>query len=224
MLGLAAQVKEGIRILGQGGLVAFPTDTVFALGADAFNCPAVKRVYEVKSRPRQMAVPLLVCDILQIRAIAQSIPEVARFMIERFLPGGLTLILPAGESLPAYLGHDGGIAVRIPDHPVPRALAEGLGGPIVGTSANISGCPSALSAGEVECQIGGKVDFVIEDGRRSPGRESTIVSVMGKTPVVLREGVVPRREIEKACAQFYRARVSGFFAEEEETTRLRRNA
>jgi tRNA A37 threonylcarbamoyladenosine synthetase subunit TsaC/SUA5/YrdC len=76
----------------------------------------------------------------------------------------------------------------------------------------------------VKCQIGGKIDFVIEDGRRSPGRESTIVSVMGKTPVVLREGAVPRCEIEKACAQFCGARVSDFYAEEEETTRLRRNA
>jgi len=194
------QIEKGISILKQGGVVAFPTDTVYGLGACASNQQAVERVYQLKKRPQSMALPLLLAHALQISEVAESVPQVAWLLVHNFLPGALTLVLPKSDSVPDIITAGGiTVAIRIPAHPVPVALVEGLGVPIVGTSANLSGKPSALTAGEVYSQFGDKIDFVIDSGRCPGGRESTVVDVTKKTPVVLREGAIALSELKQVC-------------------------
>jgi len=132
------QVERGISILKEGGIVAFPTDTVYGLGAASYIGQAVERVYQVKERPRNMALPLLLADISQISEVAHPVPQIAWVLARSFLPGALTLVLHKSSSVPDVITAGGEtVAVRVPDHPIPMMLVEGVGTPIVGTSANL---------------------------------------------------------------------------------------
>ncbi len=200
MLDIQQQIEQGISILRQGGIVAYPTDTVYGLGASAGIPEAVERVYKVKERPLNMPLPLLLADVSQITSVAEPATPIAWLLINSFLPGALTLVLPKSSSVPDIITAGGTtVAVRIPAHPVPIALIEGLGTPIVGTSANLSGKPSPLTAEEVYYQLGSKVDLVIDGGRCPGGKESTVVDVTGETPIVLREGAISREELKRVC-------------------------
>lgn len=193
------QVERGITVLRQGGLVAFPTDTVYGLGASAYNTEAVKRIYEVKGRPITMALPLLLADIGQMSEVAQTIPPIARLLADAFLPGALTIVLLKSPSVPEIISGGGStVAVRIPAHPVPVALARETG-PIVGTSANISGKPSAVTAAQVSAQLGDTVDLIIDGGTCPGGRESTVIDVTGERPIILREGAISKEALQKVC-------------------------
>jgi L-threonylcarbamoyladenylate synthase len=197
---LQKQVAMGIAILRQGGVVAFPTDTVYGLGVGVNIPQAVERVYQVKGRPANMALPLLLADISQINEVAESVPSIAWLLAENFLPGALTMVLLKSKSVPDTItAGSETVAVRIPDHPVPVALIRGLGMPIVGTSANLSGRPSVLTAKDVYCQFGNKIDLIIDGGKCPGGRESTIIDVTGKVPVILRAGAISERELRRVC-------------------------
>jgi len=199
---LQREIEKGVKILQKGGVIAFPTDTVYGLGADAFNATAVERIYEIKNRPMHRQLPLLIADVEQLTTLAKPIPEIAWFLAKRFWPGGLTLVLPKTDSLPVYLAPEYTIAVRVPDHPVCLALIQHLGNPIIGTSANISGQPPALTAEEVRQQLGGKIDFIINGGKCPGGKESTVVDVTRESPTILRQGVIPSHEIDKAYKEY----------------------
>ncbi|HEU65387.1 MAG TPA: threonylcarbamoyl-AMP synthase [Chloroflexi bacterium] len=199
---LQREVEEGVKILQKGGVIAFPTDTVYGLGADAFNSTAVERIYEIKNRPRHQQLPLLIADVELLTTLAHPVPEFAWFLAKLFWPGGLTLVLPKTDSVPAYLASDPTIAVRIPDHPVCLALIRYLGNPIIGTSANISGQPPVLTAEEVGQQLGDKLDFVIDGGKCPGGKESTVVDVTRESPMILRQGIIPSLEIDKAYKKY----------------------
>ncbi len=199
---LQREIEKGVRILKKGGVIAFPTDTVYGLGADAFKFRAVERIYEIKNRPKHQQVPLLIADTSQLTAIADPIPGIAWFLAERFWPGGLTLVLPKADSLPAHLALGRSIALRVPNHSICLGLIQRLGNPIIGTSANISGQPPALTAAEVRQQLGGKIDFLIDGGRCSGGKESTVVDVSSQEPVILRQGIIPAYEIDKAYKEY----------------------
>ncbi len=197
---IQSQVERGVSILRQGGIVAFPTDTVYGLGACIGIHRAVERVYEVKERPLNIALPLLLADTSQIAGVAEQVSPLAWLLINNFLPGALTLVLRRSGSVPDIVTAGGTtVAVRIPAHPVPVALIQGLGTPIVGTSANLSGRPSPLTADEVRSQFGDKIDFVVDGGRCPGGRESTVVDVTGEIPVVLREGAISGAELKRVC-------------------------
>ena len=197
-LSIQRQVERGISILKQGGLVAFPTDTVYGLGVWANSQQAVERVYSVKERPRNIALPLLLANISQIGEVAEPVPPIAWLLAHNFLPGALTIVLHKSNSVPDIITAGGiTVAVRVPAHPIPVALAQGLGAPIVGTSANVSGKPSALTAEEVYSQFGNKIDLIIDGGRCPGGRESTIIDVTGEEPVILREGAISREELRQ---------------------------
>lgn len=200
------EIGKGIRILRRGGVIAFPTDTVYGLGADVFNARAVERVYEIKNRPKNQQFPLLIADVEQLTALAEPIPEITWLLARRFWPGGLTLVLSRKGSLPAYLASGPTIAVRVPNHPVCLALIEGLGNPITGTSANTSGRPAALTADEVSQQLEGEIDLVINGGKCPGGKESTIVDVTREPPTILRPGIIPSNEIEKAYKEYVEAK------------------
>ena len=195
---ISEQVKKGVSILKQGGVIAYPTDTVYGLGASAYLPEAVKRVFEVKKRPLNMPLPLLLADESQLTEVTEELPPVARLLIKEFLPGALTLVLPKSASVHDIVSGGGyTVAVRIPAHPVPVALAGGLGAPLVGTSANLSGRPSPLTAEEVDSQLGGEVDLIIDGGKCPGGKESTVVDLSGEKPVILRQGAIPQEEIER---------------------------
>ena len=194
------QIEQAIEILKRGGIVAFPTDTVYGLGANALDEEAVLRVYEAKKRPRHLALPLLLADISQIAAVARPVPEIAWRLAQRFLPGGLTLVLHKASSVSTVVSGGGEkIALRVPNHPVPLALIEGLGAPITGTSANLTGSPSPDTAEEVRQQMGDRVNLVIDGGRCPGGMDSTVLDLTGETPRILREGAISREEIERVC-------------------------
>lgn len=196
------QIEEGIAILRRGGIVAYPTDTVYGLGACMNIRQAVERIYQVKERPRHMALPLLLADASQVTEVADPVPPIAWRLIQTFMPGALTIVLHKSKAVPDIVTAGGRtVAIRIPNHPVPIALIRGLRAPIVGTSANLSGRPSPLTAVEVRTQFGSKVDLVIDGGRCSSSRESTIVDVTGKTPVVLREGAISREALKQVCGE-----------------------
>ena len=198
--GILQQVEKGISILKKGGIVAFPTDTVYGLGAGANLHQAVERIYQIKGRPRNMALPLLLAHISQISEVAESVSPIVWLLARKFMPGALTIVLHKSSSvLDIVTGGGATVAVRVPAHPIPIALADGLGMPVVGTSANLSGKPSDLTAGEVYAQFGAKIDLIIDGGRCPGGRESTVVDVTGERPVVLREGAISQDELKKVC-------------------------
>ena len=203
---LQQAIENGVKILQKGGVIAFPTDTVYGLGADAFNSTAVEKIYEIKSRPKHQQFPLLIADVKQLSTLAEPIPEIAWFLARRFWPGGLTFILSKRDSVPAYLTSRPTIAVRVPNHPVCLALIQHLGNPLIGTSANISGQPAALTAEEVGQQLGGKIDFVIDGGKCPGGKESTVVDVTHEAPVILRQGIIPSHELDKAYKEYLEAK------------------
>jgi L-threonylcarbamoyladenylate synthase len=199
---LQQEIEKGVKILQRGGVIAFPTDTVYGLGADAFNATAVERIYEIKNRPKHRQLPVLIADVERLTTLADPIPEIAWFLARRFWPGGLTLVLSKADSLPTYLAPESTIAVRVPDHLVCLAIIQHLGNPIIGTSANISGQPSALTAEEVRQQLGGKIDFIINGGKCPGGKESTVVDVTRESPRILRQGIIPSHEIDKAHKEY----------------------
>jgi len=196
------EIEKGVKILRKGGVIAFPTDTVYGLGADAFNSTAVERIYEIKNRPKHRQLPLLIAGVERLTTLVDPIPEIAWFLAKRFWPGGLTLVLSKTDSLPVYLVPGPTIAVRVPNHPVCLALIQRLGNPLIGTSANISGQPAALTAEEVRQQLGGKTDFVINGGKCPGGKESTVVDVTCESPIILRQGIILSDEIDKAYKEY----------------------
>lgn len=194
------QTKQAVEVLRRGGVVAFPTDTVYGLGVSSILEPALRRIYQVKRRPFNMALPLLLADVSDMEKAASDVPQIAWRLANCFLPGGLTLVLRKAAWVSPIITAGGyTVAVRVPNHPIPRALARGLGVPIVGTSANITGQPSPLDAEGVRSQLGSEIDLIIE-GKCPGGIESTVVDVTQGPPVLLREGAISRREIEAACS------------------------
>ena len=191
-----AELEEAVRLLHEGGVAAIPTDTLYGLAADAFNSEAIERVFAIKERPEGMALPVLLSDIEQLSLVAQEAPELARILAGTYWPGPLTLIVGKHEGLPPRLtaGHTT-VAVRVPDHPVPRELARRLGRPIIGTSANISGAPDPRSLDELRLQVGGRVRCVVSAGPAPAGTASTIVDLSGDAPRLIREGAIPFAEI-----------------------------
>lgn len=199
---LNEQIDKGIQILKRGGVIAFPTDTVYGLGADAFRFEAAERIYEIKKRPTHLPLPLLIGDVEQLAVLAaKPLPEIVLFLAKRFWPGGLTLVLPKAAHLPGYLGNTS-IAVRVPDHPICLALIQAINNPLIGTSANISGTPGVVTAGEVSEQLGNEVDFIIDGGRCPGGSESTVVDVTGGGAVILRHGIIPGDEINRVTQEY----------------------
>ena len=199
-INIKQQVEEAISVLRQGGIVAFPTDTVYGLGASMNISWAVERIYQVKERPRNMALPLLLADRAQITKLAKRVPPIAWQLIENFLPGALTIVLLKSKSVPELITAGGEtVAIRIPNHPIPIALIEGVGAPIIGTSANVSGKPNPLTAGEVYSQFSDKIDIIIDGGRCPGGSVSTVVDVTGDVPIVLREGAISREKLKHVC-------------------------
>lgn len=193
-----AAIERAAQILKKGGLVAFPTDTVYGVGAHGFSSEAIERLYIAKERPSEKAIPLLIAKREDLSLVSKDVPEIAWRLIERFWPGGLTLVLPKAPGLPDILCAGGdSVAVRMPDHPIALALIEAAGAPLAATSANISGHPSPVTAEEVQRELGGRIELILDGGRCPGGMPSTVLDLTTETPTILRLGPVSREEIEE---------------------------
>lgn len=199
MMNMQAEISAALQRIKRGGVVAIPTDTLYGLAADVTNPHALQRVYEVKGRPADLPLPVLVSGWEQVALVSElsgAAGARARKLSERYWPGPLTLVLSAAPGLPQRLtsGRDT-IAVRMPDHPVPLALAAGLGRPITGTSANPSGEPDLTEPAELRRRLGPLVDGMITSGPRPQGTASAIVAVTADGVTLLRAGALNYHDI-----------------------------
>jgi len=194
------ELEKAARSLGNGGVVVFPTDTLYGLGADVFSLPALERIFSIKGRPANLALPVLVAGLDQVEAVALPMSGQARRLAQQFWPGPLTLVMRRSTELPGLVtGGADTVAVRMPDHLVPIALARRLGRPITGTSANLSGQPDLLDLIALETQLGGLVDHIIQAGPVPAGTASTIVDVTGDEPRLIRQGAISIEDVLEAA-------------------------
>jgi len=185
--------------LRAGGLAALPTDTVYGVAALASDPLAVRKLFEAKNRPPDKAIPILLGRVEELERVVEKVPEAAVRLAEAFWPGALTLVFRRRRDFvsPALAGGET-VAAPVPDHPVVRAIIERVGESLAGTSANLSGRRSPVTAEEVREQLGASVDIIIDGGRCPGGVESTVVDVTVDPPRLLREGAIPRSELERA--------------------------
>ncbi len=190
----AESIQTALKILRDGGLVAFPTDTVYGVGALAFDGKAVESIYKAKDRPIEKAIPVLIAEAADMEKVGMNIPEIAYRLAARFWPGPLTCVIPKQPTLPESVSATDTVGVRVPDHKVARALLLAAG-PMAVTSANISGQPSPSSAQEVFAQLGGRIDLIIDGGTTPGGVPSTLVDCTGTDVKILREGPISLEKI-----------------------------
>jgi L-threonylcarbamoyladenylate synthase len=194
---VSREVRKAAEILRAGGLVAFPTETVYGLGADASSERALARLYAVKRRPADHPVIVHFASADEAFAWARQVPEAARLLARRFWPGPLTLILRrSGKAGDFVTGGQDSVGLRVPSHPVARELLEEFGGGVAAPSANRFGLVSPTTAAHVREDLGGDVDLVLEGGPSEVGIESTIVDLSGHAPVLLRPGRISKKELE----------------------------
>ena len=188
-----AQVRRVARWIRGGAVVAIPTDTVYGLAADPFNERAVAEIFRVKRRPETVPILLLLDSAARVDELTSTLPAAFTRLSRRFWPGPLTIVLPASRRIPeAVTAGTGAVAVRLPASPFVRTLARAVGGPLTGTSANVSGRPACLSADQVNRRLGSNVPYIVNGGFWRMRRPSTIVDLTGE-PRILREGAIPGR-------------------------------
>ena len=187
----AESIRRAGRIITSGGLVAFPTETVYGLGCDAMNAEAAAKVFEAKQRPQFDPLIVHIADLTQLEMVIASLPAVGQRLIDAFWPGPLTLVLPKQPAIPDLITAGlSTVAVRMPNHPVAQSLIREAGTPIAAPSANLFGYVSPTTAQHVAAGLGNTVDLILDDGPCPIGVESTIVSLAGSQPELLRPGSI----------------------------------
>ncbi|HEY5595566.1 MAG TPA: L-threonylcarbamoyladenylate synthase [Nitrospiria bacterium] len=195
--GLAREaLRKAIEIVRSGGVIAFPTETFYGLGADPFNAKAVERLFEIKGREPGQPILLVIDDIKRAEGIVKTISVEAWCLIRKFWPGPLTLLFESTSRVTSALtGGTGKIGIRIPSHPVALQLLQAAGQPLTATSANRSGQPGAAAAEAVEETVGPKLDLILDGGATPGGPGSTIVDATLHPPRLIREGKIPFGDI-----------------------------
>jgi L-threonylcarbamoyladenylate synthase len=194
----ARSIKKAAAIIRAGGVVAFPTETVYGLGADGLNPRACARIFEIKGRPRFDPLILHECSAASARRLFSKVPAPAARLMKKFWPGPLTLVLPKARTVPDIVTAGlATVAVRVPSGRHARALIKAAGRPIAAPSANSFGRLSPTTAAHVKKQLGSKPDLLLDGGKTAIGVESTIIAFAGNRPVLLRPGGLPVEEIEK---------------------------
>ncbi len=195
-------LEQAIATMQRGGIVAFPTDTVYGIGASLNHPAALERIFQIKHRDKDRTLPLLVSSPADLDKVTEHVDQVLLRLASAFWPGPLTIALPARPSLPSFVvAADGTVGVRVPDHSVALTLAKRCGGAIAVTSANVSGQQPARRPEEIDPGLAGELDLVLDGGIARGGLASTVVRLEGATIVLIREGAIPRTAIEAAWAE-----------------------
>ncbi len=191
-------ISDARRLLHQGQVVAFPTDTVYGLGTHAFLPDAVAALYAAKNRPLSKAIPVLIARTDDVSRVASAVPAVTWQLAEEFWPGSLTIVLPCAEELPAIVTSGGDtVAVRCPHHPIPLTLMNAIDAPLAATSANLSGQPPPTAARQVAAQLAGRLPLIIDGGVSPGGVPSTVVDLSTCPPRLLRTGAVAAHQLRQ---------------------------
>ncbi|MBL0701945.1 MAG: threonylcarbamoyl-AMP synthase [Desulfosarcina sp.] len=197
-------ILEAAKIIKQGGVIVFPTRGLYGIGADALNLKAVQRVFEIKQRPLNKPLSVLIKDLKELNNVAANISATAKLLIDQFWPGKLTIIFQAKKGLPESLtAGSGKIGVRLPAHKVACAIVSSIKVPLTGTSANISGIAGCSSIEALDPLILNQVDMVLDAGCLQGGTGSSVIDVTLKSPVILREGEIPEEQIIHVLNQNY---------------------
>ncbi|MCJ7739243.1 MAG: L-threonylcarbamoyladenylate synthase [Anaerolineae bacterium] len=194
-------LRRASEVVRAGGVVAFPTDTVYGLGATPWLDSAVRGLYAIKERPDSKAIPLLLSSADHLERVAALVPS-CRQVIKAFWPGGLTLILPKTMSVSEVVSDGPSVAVRVPDLALARELIEVAGGVLAVTSANVSGQPSSVTATDVYDQLGGRIELIIDGGPCRHGISSTILDCTLTPPIMRRRGAVSEAALRSVLGQF----------------------
>ncbi len=198
-----AELECAAKLLREGSLVAFPTETVYGLGAPIFNPKAIQSIFEVKGRPADNPLIAHVSSLQQVDEIAEEIPKSFYLLAKSFFPGPLTVVLKRRSNVPPLVSAGlKSIALRMPSHPIALKLISLVGEPLVAPSANLSGKPSSTTAEHVLEDFEGKIAAVIEGGKTDFGLESTVISLMGEIPILLRPGAIDKQQIEQVLGSF----------------------
>lgn len=187
---LETSIARAVELLQAGELIALPTDTVYGVAAIASQPSAVARLYVAKGRPPERSIPILLADPRDLDAVAAEVSDLVRRLVAHFWPGGLTLIVPKGSAVPPEVSSTSTVAVRLPDLPLTQQIIAAVGAPVAATSANRSGQPDALTAGEVMAQLQGRIAAVVDGGPSPGGVPSTILDCTTEFPRVLRVGAI----------------------------------
>ena len=189
-------IKEAAGIIKRGGVIVFPTRCLYGLGADAMNPAAVERIIEIKQRPEDNPILVLIDSKNQLEMLVAKIPPAAGAIMKAFWPGRVTLVFDARDTLPGLLtARTGKIGVRLPGHAIAAAMLRQINGPVTGTSANLSGHPACSRLADLDPRIAGRVDLILDAGPLKGGVGSTVVDVTEQPPRILREGQVTAGQI-----------------------------
>jgi L-threonylcarbamoyladenylate synthase len=193
---MSQQAKKAADVLRRGGVVAYPTDTIYGLGADLYNDSAVKKVFAIKQRPLDLPFPVLISDLSQLNTLVGEQTGLSRALVAKFWPGGLTVIFHKAADFrsPALAGNTK-IGIRMPAHPVALLMIRELGRPVIGTSANLHGGGMPLAADDVRKELGGSVDLIVDAGPCPGGQESTVIDVTVDPPVLIRHGIISEKDL-----------------------------
>lgn len=192
-------LEQAISTLQHGGVIAFPTDTVYGIGASLEHPEALRRIYDLKGRSPDKPLPILIARVEMLDQLSPDVDERLADLAEQFWPGALTIVVPAADHLPAEVkAPDNTIGVRLPNHSIPLSIAERAGGAIATTSANLSGQDSAHAASEIRDAFGSTIDIILDGGFSPQANSSTVIRVVDGEIVVLREGVISTEALRMA--------------------------
>lgn len=197
------KIEETANIIKKGGVVIFPTETVYGIGTNGLNEEAVKKIYNIKNRPINKPISLLVSDIDMVNKVAKDITDLEYKLMEAFFPGPFTIILKKQDIVPNILtsGNDT-VGIRMPNNEIARKLVEYAGVPIATSSSNISGEPSRTNINNIMKDFEGKVDYFIDGGESKIGIASTVVQVIDNVPHILRQGSITKEQIDEVVKEF----------------------
>lgn len=189
-------IARAVKYLRDGRVIAYPTETIYGLGANVLDRKAVKRIYDLKSRDYGLPISILIADLKMLREVAAEVSDRALPLMRKFWPGPLTILFPASKAIPKGLvTNTGKVGIRISSHPVASALVGAFGHPITTTSANLSGFPPSLSVKHVQKYFGEKLPCIIDGGECEPSRGSTVVDLADESMRIIREGSIPADEV-----------------------------
>ncbi len=190
-------IDRAVKLLRDGEVIAFPTDTVYGVGAHGLNERAIEKLFDAKSRPRERAIPFLLASVKDLSQVAREIPKDVKTLAEKFWPGALTLVVLPHKRVPKILiAHSDSVAVRVPNHEITRTIIQKLGAPLAATSANISSQPDPATAEQVAAYLNDRIPLIL-DGGPTPGNiPSTVLDLTTEPPTVRRVGSIAAEEIE----------------------------